>query len=67
MNAQQIPPKADEPEFRTLAEVADRFRVDTRTVRRLIDSGELPAVRVGDRSFRVPSVAVDAFAGQKAA
>lgn len=67
MDAPEIPPEADEPEFYTLVEVADRFRVDTRTIRRLIDNGDLPAVRVSERSFRVPSAAVDAFAGQAAA
>lgn len=57
----------DEPDYLTVTEVADRFRVDNRTIRRLIDRGDLPAVRVGDRSLRVPTAAVDAFAGSKAA
>lgn len=36
----------------TAAEVADRLRVSTMTVYRLIRGGELPAVRVG-RNYRV--------------
>lgn len=38
----------------TAAEVAERLRVSTMTVYRLIRSGELPAVRVG-RNYRVRS------------
>ena len=36
----------------TVAEVADRLRVSTMTIYRLIRAGDLPAVRVG-RSYRV--------------
>lgn len=38
----------------TASEVAERLRVSTMTVYRLIRSGELPAVRVG-RNYRVRS------------
>ena len=34
----------------TLPEVADRLRVSVKTVRRRIESGELPAVRLGTGS-----------------
>lgn len=40
-------------EFLTVAEVAKRLRVSGMTIRRLIDSGELAAVRVG-HSIRIP-------------
>jgi excisionase family DNA binding protein len=38
--------------FMTVSEVATSLRVSTMTVYRLINSGELPAARIG-RSFRV--------------
>ena len=38
----------------TVAEVAATLRLSTMTVYRLIDSGELRALRIG-RSFRIPS------------
>ena len=41
----------------TVAEVADMMRVSTMTVYRLVQSGELPAIRFG-RSFRIPESAV---------
>lgn len=44
----------------TAAEVADRLRVSTMTVYRLIRSGELPAVRVG-RNYRVAEDALDDY------
>jgi excisionase family DNA binding protein len=43
--------------FLTVAEVAAIMRVSKMTVYRLLQSGTLPAVRVG-RSFRVPENAV---------
>lgn len=45
------------PRFMTVAEVVDLMRVSKMTVYRLINKGELPALRVG-RSFRVPEAAV---------
>jgi excisionase family DNA binding protein len=42
----------------TVGEVADRLGVSTRTVRRRIESGELPAVRLG--SSRQAPVRIDA-------
>jgi excisionase family DNA binding protein len=41
-----------ESKFQTVAEVATMMRVSKMTVYRLLQNGELPAVRVG-RSFRV--------------
>ncbi|MBW3536330.1 MAG: helix-turn-helix domain-containing protein [Actinobacteria bacterium] len=44
--------------FLTVAEVADLVRVSNMTVYRLIQQGELPAIRVG-RSYRIKSEDVD--------
>jgi len=49
-----------DPEFMTVAEVAERMRVSKMTVYRLLHGGELPAVRVG-RSFRVREDDVDEY------
>ena len=46
--------------FFTVAEVADLVRVSNMTVYRLIQQGELPAIRVG-RSYRIRSEDVDHF------
>jgi len=46
------------PQFMTVAEVAELARVSRMTVYRMVHSGELPAVRVGN-SYRVPTDAVD--------
>jgi excisionase family DNA binding protein len=43
--------------FLTVAEVAELMRVSNMTVYRLIEKGELPAVRFG-RSYRIPESAV---------
>lgn len=45
----------------TVREAAERLAVDPRTIRRLIQTGELRAVRVGSRSLRVRSSDVDAL------
>jgi len=52
----QVPSSA--PQFMTVAEVAELARVSRMTVYRMVHSGELPAVRVGN-SYRVPTEAVD--------
>ncbi len=43
--------------FLTVAEVAELMRVSVMTVYRLVQAGELPAVRFG-RSYRIPEAAV---------
>ncbi len=43
--------------FLTVAEVADLMRVSAMTVYRMVQSGDLPAVRFG-RSYRIPEAAV---------
>ncbi len=48
------------PRFFTVAEVADQLRVSNMTVYRLIQAGELPAVRVG-RSYRLREEDVDRY------
>jgi excisionase family DNA binding protein len=46
--------------FLTVTEVADLLRLSKMTVYRLINAGELPAVRIG-KSFRVREDDLDAF------
>ncbi len=46
--------------FVTVTEVADRLRVSTMTVYRLIKAGDLPAVRIG-KSFRLRADDVEAY------
>ena len=54
-------PKNDaDSNFVTVAEVATRLRVSNMTVYRLIQAGQLPAVRVG-RSYRLRDVDVDRY------
>jgi excisionase family DNA binding protein len=48
------------PSYLTVAEVAEQLRVSNMTVYRLINAGELPAVRVG-RSYRIVEADVDAY------
>lgn len=48
----------EQASFLTVAEVAAKVRVSKMTIYRLIQAGELPAVRVG-RSFRIPMYAVE--------
>ncbi len=44
----------------TVAEVAGQLRVSNMTVYRLVQSGQLPAVRIG-RSYRIREEDVDRF------
>lgn len=46
------------PETLKVAEVAAKLRVDPRTVYRMIDRGELPAIRIG-RLIRIPTEALE--------
>ena len=50
------------PRFLTVSEVAEALRVSNMTVYRLINSGELPAVRIG-KSFRLREEDVDRYLG----
>ncbi|WP_190093088.1 helix-turn-helix domain-containing protein [Streptomyces melanogenes] len=58
--ADQAEQPLNEVKFLTLAEAAAVMRVSERTVRRLIQSGHLPAIAVG-QSFRIPERAVHDF------
>ena len=49
-----------ERQLLTAPQVAEQFQVSAQTIRNWIDSGALPAVRVG-RAFRVRSEDVDAL------
>jgi excisionase family DNA binding protein len=51
---------AAEPEFYTVQEVADRLRVSRKTIYRMVERGEIRAVRLGD-VYRIPREGLDAF------
>lgn len=42
-------------ELLTVPEVAQWAKVSTKTIYRWIDSGEIPAIRFGKRTFRIPA------------
>ena len=46
-----------EKRYLTPREVASGLRVSTDTVLRLIDRGDLPAIRVSERIYRIPAPA----------
>ena len=54
----------DRARFLTVAEVADLLRVSAMTVYRLIEAGELRALRVG-KSFRINEDDLDLFLGAR--
>lgn len=51
---------ASTEEFFTVQEVADRLRVASRTIYRLLSEGHLEAVRVG-RNWRIPAAALERY------
>jgi excisionase family DNA binding protein len=53
-------PSENRERFATVAEVASLLRVSNMTVYRLVQAGELPAVRVG-RSYRIREQDVDSY------
>lgn len=53
-------PSNDRSRFVTVREVAGQLRVSNMTVYRLVQSGQLPAVRVG-RSYRIRADDVDRY------
>lgn len=59
-----VPTSDQKTIFMTVAEVASILRVSTMTVYRLIQSGDLPALRVG-KSYRLRADDVDAFLAGK--
>lgn len=50
--------------FLTVAEVARQLRVSNMTVYRLVQAGELPAVRVG-RSYRINADDLDRYLAER--
>jgi excisionase family DNA binding protein len=48
-------PSAGQTTYVTVREVAEELRISSQTVYRLIDSGELPALRLGHRTYRIPA------------
>ncbi len=57
-------PGNDRSRFVTVSEVADQLRVSNMTVYRLIQSAQLPAVRVG-RSYRIRADDVDRYLAEQ--
>ena len=55
-------PKTTGPEWMTTAEVVERLGVGLREVYRLIDTGQLPAYKIG-RLIPLRTADVEAFAG----
>jgi excisionase family DNA binding protein len=55
-----VKPKEPRSRYSTVAEVASLLRVSNMTVYRLVQSGQLQAVRVG-RSYRIRDEDVDVF------
>lgn len=53
------------PEFLTATEVATVLRVDPRTIYRLMEEGEIPSVRIGQRCIRVDTVDLINYLGQR--
>lgn len=48
-------------ELVSIATAASQLEVSVKTVRRLIDRGELPVVRLTKRTVRIPAVEIDAL------
>jgi excisionase family DNA binding protein len=55
-------PNAAGQGFLTIADVAERLNVSTKTVARRINSGDLPAHRFGPRTVRISESDLKAFA-----
>jgi excisionase family DNA binding protein len=55
-----VQPADNRSRFVTVAEVASLLRVSNMTVYRLVQSGQLPAVRVG-RSYRIREDDIDRY------
>lgn len=60
----QGPTGETKPAYLTVAEVAGQLRVSNMTVYRLVQSGDLAAVRVG-RSYRIREDDVDRFLAER--
>lgn len=51
------------PEYLTAREVAERLRVSVMTVHRLVERGDLRAIRVGNQ-LRIPRDSYEAYTAQ---
>lgn len=61
MSARPVPRRSGRVgQYLTLREAADRLAVSVKTIRRLIDRGELPAVRIGG-SLRIEEAGLLAY------
>ncbi len=47
--------------YYTIKEAAERLRVSHDTISRLIRGGELPAIRVSERLYRIPAPALQRY------
>jgi excisionase family DNA binding protein len=47
--------------YYTIKEAAERLRVSHDTISRLISSGDLPAIRVSQRLYRIPTPALERY------
>jgi excisionase family DNA binding protein len=47
--------------YYTIKEAAERLRVSHDTISRLIGNGELPAIRVSQRLYRIPTPALERY------
>src|ERR1700760_669586 len=56
---------ASDDELLTVAEIAKTLKLNQQTVRNIIDRGELPALRVGERRVRVLRSDLDAFLAER--
>ena len=59
-----VQPNESQSKFVTVAELAAELRVSNMTVYRLVQSGQLPAVRVG-RSYRIRAADVDRYLAEQ--
>ena len=55
----------DEMEMLTVEEVAEIMKVNIRTVRAWVQSGELPRIWIGKREYRISRVDLRAFAEKR--
>lgn len=52
---------AASPRLLTFDQAGEVLGVSRRTIDRLVERGELPAISVGERSRRIPTAAIDAY------
>ena len=52
-------------DYLRVKEVAEMLAVSYQTVRKLVKSGALQSVRIGNRGIRIPRKSVEAFTGEK--